>query len=54
MKDIVHIIDFYNPNIYPGDLNAKNGISTTQHVYYQHEDNAYLDLMKKIIELTMD
>ena len=44
-RDDIFIIDFYNPGIYPKDVNAKRGISKTVHVTYTDNDNEYLEKM---------
>ncbi len=50
----VHIIDFYNPQIYPGDNNAKTAIKTIVHVYNSDDDSLYLKKMRDNIPHNMD
>ena len=50
MKDKnVHIIDAYNPYIYPGDYEAEQGIHTKIHVTHHDDDNSYLTKIKEYI-----
>jgi len=45
----VHIVDAYNPNIYPGDEYAEKGISTVIPVFKHDDDNSYLDKLREHI-----
>ena len=38
----VHIVDAFNPNIYPGDEYAKKGISTEINVFGFTDDESYI------------
>lgn len=45
----VHIVDFYNPDVFPGDEYAKKAIKTEFHVKYKTRDEEYLlNVEKKI------
>ena len=46
----VYIIDFYNPNIFPGDTYAKDAIDVEFYVTHRIDDQAYLNAMKRLIE----
>jgi histone deacetylase 11 len=45
----VHIVDAYNPYIYPGDSFAKDGIKTQIHVTHHDDDDSYLSKLEKEI-----
>jgi histone deacetylase 11 len=47
--DEVHIVDAYNPQIYPGDEFAKKGISTEIPVFHYDDDESYLEKLSERI-----
>lgn len=45
----VHIVDFYNPDIYPGEMNARRAIKTEFHVKARTTDKQYLDAVENLV-----
>jgi histone deacetylase 11 len=43
----VYILDMFNPFIFPGDEVAKKAISRPVHMYGNHSDTEYLDLLRQ-------
>lgn len=45
----VHIVDFYNPDVFPGDHYARKAIKTGFHVRYETKDAQYLEQVHRKI-----
>ena len=50
----VHIVDFYNANVFPGDMEARKAIKTEFKVRYQTTDQEYLEKVRTLIVPAMD
>jgi hypothetical protein len=45
-RKLVYILDFFNPNIFPGDEIAKAAIDRAINLRSRIKDKEYLDLLK--------
>ena len=45
----MHIVDAYNPNIYPGDEYAEKGIGTMIPVFSHDSDETYLEKLREAV-----
>ena len=43
------IVDFYNPDIYPNDVRAKQAIKYTEHIKWNCNDQGYLDKLERAL-----
>ena len=50
----VHIVDFYNPDVFPGDQYARKAIKTEFLVRYETKDDRYLQQVQKIRQAVQD